>query len=401
MQLAPVRPGREGGERRLDERQHLPHSGRLVAPREVDREEVPLVRTAQPEVVRGSRAQLADEQVRTDGGGQRQDRREGGCGIRPRDEVLGLDLVAVGRGGVEAEVRQPHVPRPGHAALLGDVVAEHRRQRLAAGHGIAHRPGERVRHRVVVVVEAGLHPDVADGCRIPFREHRDAVARPGDRVGVGEERIPRQTAEDVLTDAVRGFDGEVERHDHTEGPDADGERGEVRVAGAHLARLAIRTDEPDAAHRGRQHAVAVSGAVRARARGTADGDVWERSEVVQRPAALVQPDREVAVPRPCGHRHGAGILVEREPADEPAHVDQRARGVGEVRERVARSERVHGARALKQPAHVVDIAGRLDPRSPVLVGPRPVARHVCSSLDPTTRTFLSPSTTYLPRQRPG
>ena len=96
----------------------------VVVPREVDREEVPLVRAAQPQIVGCRRAQLADEQLRADvvGASSRTARRAAGASERGT-KYSRLDLVAERRRSVQAEVRQALHPRPRNSALHGQLSA--------------------------------------------------------------------------------------------------------------------------------------------------------------------------------------------------------------------------------------------------------------------------------------
>ena len=78
--------------------------------------------------------------------------------------------------------------------------------------------------------------------------------------------------------------------------------------------LAVGADVLDPAHRGRQRAEPVAGSMGAGRGRPADRDVRQRSQVVERPAPLLEPEREVAVPdagarrdvRECSSRTGAG-----------------------------------------------------------------------------------------------
>ncbi len=361
----------ERRQRLLDERQHCPHTGGIVVPGEVDREEVALVGAAQPELVGCRGAQLAHEQDRLDVVGQRVHRPQRRRSVGAGDEVLALDLVAEGRLAVEAEVRQAREPRSGHAAELGEVGQALERVGLDDPAAVQ----QHVRHRIVVRVEPGLDPDVAEQVGLPPREDRHAVAGAGDLVEPLERGIPRHVAVDVLPCPIRGLHGERQRDDHAERAHADRERIEVGVALPHLADIAVGADEADAADRAREHAVRVARPVRAGRRRPADRDVRQRTEVVQRPPAFVEPQRELAVAGAGGDLDGRGIRVEGEPAGESCEVDQRAGRVGQIGERVARAERVHRPAGGERRLHLFDRRCADDPRCGVLVRSGPVPWH--------------------------
>ena len=121
-ELAPVRPRIAAGDGGLDVHQQCLHGRLLPQPGEMERNGVAAVGGAQPEIVGGHGADLADLQQRCDPGRQRPQ-----CGDHlgravPGDQVFGLHLVAVARGEVELEVRQPVVPRTGDAELPGADV---------------------------------------------------------------------------------------------------------------------------------------------------------------------------------------------------------------------------------------------------------------------------------------
>ena len=120
-ELAPVRARLERGQRGLDDVDRAVDRLRLARPREVDPERGPAVLRAQPEIVRGHRAQLADQHRRADlrrGRAQRLDR---GGRVAARHVVLGLQLLAVARRELQAEVGEPLRPRAGAAELRRGV----------------------------------------------------------------------------------------------------------------------------------------------------------------------------------------------------------------------------------------------------------------------------------------
>ena len=351
-------------------REQAVHLVAVVVPGEVDDHDVLPVGAAQPEVVGGGGAQLAHDEVRLNLRGQAAHRVERGRRMLARDEVLGLDLLAEGRLRVEPEVRQPQHPRSWHTPELGDVVALAQRR---AGAEDPPAVEQLVGHRVVVLIEARLHPHVADAVVVPPREHRHAVAGAGDGVEVGERGIPRDSFVDVLPQPIRGLDVEIERDDDPERADPDRERGEVGVAAAHLVQVAVGADVAERAHGRRQHAVGVARAVGAGGRRAADRDVRQRAEVVQRPALLVEQQGELAVARARADGGVALVGVQREPGLEAGEIDERAGRVGQVGERVPRAERVHEPGLAHETLHVVDRLRGLDARRGVLVRSGPVA----------------------------
>ena len=131
-----MRARRERRQRRLDLDEQSLHGSLFAAPGEMDADRLAPVLRAHPELVGGDRADLADVQQRADPGGQGEQGGDRRPPVRSGHEVLGLKLLAGARHELETEVRQPAVPRPGHAQLLrasGGVAARDRVQ--AAGGG--------------------------------------------------------------------------------------------------------------------------------------------------------------------------------------------------------------------------------------------------------------------------
>ena len=109
----------EREQRLLDGGQHGVHPGHVAQPGEVEADDVVAVGAAEPESVGGDGADLGDLEQ---GGVRRRQRaqpldRHQRAG--PRDEVLALELLAAARRELQAEVRQPLVPRPADATLRG------------------------------------------------------------------------------------------------------------------------------------------------------------------------------------------------------------------------------------------------------------------------------------------
>ena len=135
---------------------------------------------------RGHRAQLADQHRRADlrrGRAQRLDR---GGRVAARHVVLGLQLLAVARRELEAEVGEPLRPRAGAAELrrgVDGVVAEDRVAVLRRRAG-AEQLG-------AAAVAALLEPHLVDGLA-PAREDADGVGAREHLVEVLEQRAPRR-----------------------------------------------------------------------------------------------------------------------------------------------------------------------------------------------------------------
>ena len=99
----------------------------------------------------------------------------------------------------------------------------------------------------------------------------------------------------------------------------------------------------------------VARAVRAGGRRTADVDVRQRAHVAKRPAALVEPERELAVAR--ARRHGrrcAPSASSEKSAGSAGDVDERARRVGQIGEGVTRAECLHASGLREHAPDVVD-----------------------------------------------
>src|SRR5690606_30157213 len=100
-------------------------------------------------------------------------------GLGEGHEVLGLDLVAVARGELEAEVRQALEPWPGLARVgreRGRIAARERRARVEAT--TAHPVAGQLR---LVRVETALHPRLLERRLVPLGEDGHRVPRGEDR----------------------------------------------------------------------------------------------------------------------------------------------------------------------------------------------------------------------------
>ncbi len=234
-------------------------------------------------------------------------------------------------------MRQPLVPRPRHAQLLGcggRVLAGDRVLRLFCR--VRAPPGAVGQPRV----GARLDPHVDRVAAAELAEQADAVAGIHDVVELLGDGVDRCVQPEVLAHLVTALD--VERQPRRDAERTQREHGtaEVRVPAAHAHELPVGLDELDGHDRCRQTGVAAAGAVRAGRARTADRDVRQRAEIVQRPASALQGDRELPVARPGTDRHGARRGVDLDRHVEARGADERAPRVGDAAERVAGTERV-------------------------------------------------------------
>ena len=201
-ELAPVRARVEGFEHFLDLRQQFTHGLPLLLPREMDRDAVPLICGAHPQLVRRDHPDLRDIQVRANLVAEGFLYRQNGLdGFGAWDEVLGLELVADARGSARAEMRQPVVPRPRDAHLLGDILGRHK----SDGMKILRRelPAEKllwaVKGFMVFIPIPDLEPHLLDRLVLPSREQAHAVCSRHDRFEVILDARERHVLVHVLT----------------------------------------------------------------------------------------------------------------------------------------------------------------------------------------------------------
>ena len=275
--------GPNGASALLELGDHRRHGGRVVDPGEVEASEscsyAGLSHRSSAATVRSSDtcSTGATRGAHRLHGVQRGDR------VPARHEVLGLQLGAAARRVVEPEVRQPLVPRPGHAELLGAAGrrhARHRVQRLGRGRR-AEPAGSSAGARVV---GAPLHPDLVDDVPAPGGEQADAVAGGEDLVEVGGQPPDREVLVDGLRHVVRRLDRQRDGGDDAEGTQRDDRAGEPRVGAVQPQHRSGRGDQVEADHGGRQAAQGRAGAVGPGRHRAGDRDVRQRAEVVQRQA---------------------------------------------------------------------------------------------------------------------
>ena len=241
---------------------------------------------------------------------------EGRHRVPPRQQVLGLELVAAARGEAEPEVRQPLVPGAGHAELLGAVARRACRARGGAGR----RPGWR--RAATTGSRSSPRPRSSTRCLTQtwrMRSPRQSVNRltlyagGRDLVEVVVEGLGREVLVDLLAHLERGL--QVAGSPVTTTPSAPSETTAPGNRSGSASRLSV-TRSPSAvtsstaATDGGEPAVAVAGAVGAggaRAR-------RPRCAAARRGWAARSPPRaggrQLAVPQPGGDPHGAGGAVD-------------------------------------------------------------------------------------------
>ena len=229
------------------------------------------------------------------------------------DEVLGLDLLAAGRGEVHLEVGHALVPGAGSAELLGAGLGS------VAGYGVElfFLQGGSVEERRQVMDFIGrdtaLNPDLLDAMVLPVGEEAEAVAGAEDVVEVVLELGEGKILVDDLAHLEGRLDVEGDGGDDTERAEVDD--GAEEVVAVLLARdvddVSVGGDDFKRCDLGGEVSVAWAGAVRRGGDGSGDGDVRERREVVEGVTLLVEPGRELAVGDASADGDGAGSLVDR------------------------------------------------------------------------------------------
>lgn len=169
----------------------------------------------------------------------------------------------------------------------------------------------------------------------------DAVAGAGDVVEVVQGGVPRQVGVGVLLDLVAGLDVEGDPSDRAERAQRDDHAVEARVRPIDACNVSVGGDELQAAHCGRQVAVAIPGPVGAGRDGAGDRDVRQRAHVVQGVAVGLEKLRHD--PEPCSGRDGDGHRLQIHYGIERL-ATQLQQDLGTVRqlvERVPRAQRTH------------------------------------------------------------
>ena len=185
--------------------------------------------------------------------------------------------------------------------------------------------------------------------------------------------VPPQPGVDVLPDQVARLHVEGDADDDAERPQPDRQPVEARVRAPGPAQLAVGVDVLQARDRGRQDLVAAARAVGPGGGRARDRDVRQRPQVVQRPAALLQPARERAVGGARADRDRPRGLVEDRLGGDAGDRDQRVPVVGEVVEGVPGAERADPAGRGDRPADLVDRPRGDHRRGGEPVGTRPVS----------------------------
>jgi len=140
--LAPMGPGGERGQLAFGEPDHGQHRGGIGDPGEVEGHAVLPVTRAEPELIGGDDADLADEQDRGQAGPDLVQGVQGGYRVLDGKQVFRLQFVAGARPEPGPEVREPVVPPAGHAELLGARVRGQAGHRVPCGRrGCGSEPG--------------------------------------------------------------------------------------------------------------------------------------------------------------------------------------------------------------------------------------------------------------------
>ena len=250
-------------------------------------------------------------------------------------------------------MREPLVPRPHHAELLGRVLGRHAGHRVPRPVGVPAAPPLQGRGAVGELLE----PHLADPLGPPGREHARAVAgRQDRREPVGHPRVGH-AVDDALGDGEAGDDVESHR-DHDAEPSEGHDRSvEPGVAALEAGELPGAEQQHDRAHARGQGLVAHPGSVGARRAGAGDRDVGEGPGVGKRPPRPVQSRREGAVGPLAGDVDHPPVGVDLEGARERGQGHEQTVGVRDRAEGVAGPQGAHPRGGLDQPSQVVEVRG--------------------------------------------
>jgi hypothetical protein len=308
---------------------------------------------------------------------QRLDR---GGGVLERQQVLGLELVALAGREPHPEVREAVPPRSGDTELSRAVDRIELHDRVPLD-GRGRRIEQRLRRRAAL-----LEPDHVDP--VQAREDADAVG------GVQHLRdvLPAEALEDALGHLVVRLDVQGDAREHAEAAEVHDHAVEVGVATPHLHDVAGGGHELQRAYGGRE--VAGAGAVGAGGDRPRDRDVRERGEVVQRGAA-VQVLGELAVGEAGVEAHA--VAVDDDVGRHAVQRDVLVR-VGQVIERVPGPERADGRRRGHHRPQLVECARAMHRPRPVGDVARPVLHSVIVNVVSST-VRRSPSHTTTKRLR--
>jgi hypothetical protein len=126
-------------------------------------------------------------------------------------EVLALELGARARRVVHPEVRQPLVPRPGHAELLRTGIGWQAADGMDRYRGPRRSEDRRLGREGRTVDHPALEPHLLEDRAPPLREKADAVGARRDLVEVLGGRAERQVLVQVLPHAIRRSMARVRR----------------------------------------------------------------------------------------------------------------------------------------------------------------------------------------------
>ena len=164
--------GRQGG---LDGRQDLVDGLAVGLPGEVERDGLATEGGAHPQLVGRDRPDLGDLERDRDPIADRIERQERVRRVLPRDQVLGLELIAGARRVIHPEVGHPLMPRTGDAELLGECRGRH----PPDGVDRDRRPGRPEQlgcwFERVAIDHPPLEPDLLERGTPPVGEQADAV----------------------------------------------------------------------------------------------------------------------------------------------------------------------------------------------------------------------------------
>lgn len=333
-----MRPDVERGEPFLHHGQQLPDRLLVRQPGEVQRQPFASVERAEPQVVPRDRADLGREQDGCQPGpefAQRLHRRDG---VPDGHEVLGLEFVPDAGREVQAEMRDPFVPRSGDAELSRAIVRRDTRRVGRMPWPVRRRRAE----EVPASSPRSFDPDLVHLVAGPVGEQADAVPGVLDLVEVLVHRFPGQAVEDVLAEVERRHQVEGQPGHHTQRAETD---DHAAVPGERL-QLAVGGHQLHTGHRRRQALVTPSGAVGRRRDGARHRAVRQRREVGQGEPGGVQLDRDVTVAGRRGHRDRRRTRVEDDVPVERGEIEQDAtRAVRDVVETVPAADRLDRARA--------------------------------------------------------
>src|SRR6185437_1017710 len=220
------------------------------------------------------------------------------------NKELGLQFVSARRREVQFEVWEPLVPGPRDVELIGAGIGRVAREGMkffACESGVV-EPDRRCGR--ATLVDAALDPDLAGATVLPIRKNGNAVARSHDVGKVVLEFVEGKVLVHDLRHFIARLDREGDMSDDAKGAERDDGSGEsipIFIA-RKLFYSSVRSDKLDGGNCGRKIAAAHAGAMGCGGASSANGDMRQRSHVVERKPFCIENNCQIAIAdaRPYG-----------------------------------------------------------------------------------------------------